>query len=58
MRPYTPQPRQQLLHNAVAQEIMYGGQAGGGKSYGGRWDVIDFCINLPGLFAGIFRETR
>lgn len=54
---YVPQPRQRLLHTAVADEILYGGQAGGGKSYGGRWDVIDFCLNLPGLFAGIFRET-
>jgi len=57
MKPYIPQPRQLLLHSAKAQEILYGGQAGGGKSYGGRWDVIDFCLNLPGLFGAIFRKT-
>lgn len=34
-----------------------GNSAGGGKSYALRWDAIDFCINLPGFFAGLFRET-
>jgi len=29
--PYVPQPRQKVLHQAVAREILYGGQAGGGK---------------------------
>ena len=55
--PYVPQPRQQLLHNTLANEILYGGQAGGGKSHALRWDAIDFCISLPGVFAGLFRET-
>jgi len=57
MRPYTPQPRQKIFHAAGAQEILYGGQAGGGKSYCLRWDAIDYCLNLPGFFAGLFRET-
>jgi len=55
--PYTPQPRQKAFHQALADEILYGGQAGGGKSYCLRWDAIDFCLNLPGFFAGLFRET-
>ena len=57
MRVYTPQPRQIAFHEATANEILYGGQAGGGKSYCLRWDAIDFCLNLPGFFAGIFRKT-
>jgi hypothetical protein len=55
--PYQPQPRQKAFHEALADEILYGGQAGGGKSYCLRWDAIDFCLNLPGFFAGLFRET-
>ncbi|MCG8435489.1 MAG: phage terminase large subunit [Gammaproteobacteria bacterium] len=54
---YTPQPRQALLHKTTAQQILYGGQAGGGKSHCIRWDAIDFCLNCPGLRAVIFRRT-
>lgn len=54
---YEPQPRQALLHNTTANQILYGGQAGGGKSHALRWDAIDFCINCPGLNAVLFRRT-
>lgn len=54
---YTPQPRQALLHATNANQILYGGQAGGGKSHALRWDAIDFCINCPGLNAVLFRRT-
>jgi Phage terminase large subunit len=54
---YTPQPRQKLLHGTDAQQILYGGSAGGGKSFSVRWDGIDFAVNLPGFQGVIFRRT-
>ena len=56
--PYQAQPRQQLMHETLARQIMYGGAAGGGKSEGMRWDAIAFCIHNPGLDAYLFRRTR
>ena len=55
--PYVPQARQKLFHDTLANEILYGGQAGGGKSHCLRWDGIDFCLSLPGCFTGLFRQT-
>ena len=54
---YTPQPRQQLLHSTLARQILYGGQAGGGKSTALRWDAYAFCLSNPGLQAYLFRKT-
>ena len=30
---------------------------GGGKSHSGRWDIIGFCLENPGLQAFIFRRS-
>jgi predicted AAA+ superfamily ATPase len=30
---YTPQPKQRILHESPANEILYGGAAGPGKSH-------------------------
>lgn len=54
---YRPEPKQELLHGTIAQQILYGGAAGGGKSYSMRWDAIMFCLNNPGLQAYLFRRT-
>ena len=54
---YTPQPKQMLLHNAVAKQIFYGGAAGGGKSHSLRWDAVMFCLRNPGMEAYLFRRT-
>lgn len=56
--PYTPQPRQELLHRSVARQIFYGGAAGGGKSAALRWDGIAFCLNNPNCLAVLFRRTQ
>ena len=54
---YDAQPRQLLLHNTTARQILFGGAAGGGKSTSGRWDLIYLAVNCPGLQAYIFRRT-
>ena len=54
---YTPQPKQDLLHKCKAKQILFGGAAGGGKSHSGRWDIIGFCLENPGLNAFIFRRS-
>ena len=56
--PYTPQPRQKLLHKATARQIFYGGAAGGGKSKALRWDGAAFCLRNPGCLAVLFRRTQ
>ena len=54
--PYQAQPRQQVLHRATANNILYGGAAGGGKS-----DALLMCalqfVEVPGYSAIIFRRT-
>lgn len=55
---YEPQPRQKLLHSAIARQIFYGGAAGGGKSKALRWDGAAFCLRNPGCLAVLFRRTQ
>ena len=55
---YVPQQRQALFHATEAKQILYGGSAGGGKSHSLRWDIIRFCLHVPGLDAFLFRKTR
>lgn len=54
---YKPQPKQLLLHNAEAEEVLYGGAAGGGKSHALLWDAYVKCYNNPGIRAIMFRRT-
>jgi len=54
---YVPQPKQRLLHLCAANEILYGGAAGPGKSYALRHEGAVWAQRIPGLQVYIFRRT-
>jgi len=54
---YRPQPKQELLHLCQANEILYGGAAGPGKSHALRHEGLDWCMRVPGIQAYLFRRT-
>lgn len=54
--PYKPQPRQQVFHQAEADEILYGGAAGGGKSEATIFDALKYAMQYPGSRQVIFRR--
>ena len=54
---YEPQPRQQILHQTKARFVLYGGSAGGGKSFCLRFDAVSYCLRNPGCQAYLFRRT-
>jgi hypothetical protein len=55
---YAPQPRQVLLHTCPANEILFGGAAGPGKSHALRFEALLMCLRVPGLRAYLFRRTQ
>lgn len=54
---YEPQPRQAVFHQAEADEILYGGAAGGGKSEGTIFDALLYAMTYPASKQIIFRRT-
>lgn len=50
-------PRQFDVLNSVADEILYGGAAGGGKSYLLRVLATALCYDIPGIQVYLFRRT-
>src|SRR5699024_8079790 len=54
---YEPTARQRAFHASKAFEVLYGGAAGGGKSYACVWDALLRCLRHPGTEAFLFRRT-
>jgi len=54
---YKPTPKQAMFHATTADEVLYGGAAGGGKSKAIVMDALFRCLLFPGTHAFIFRRT-
>lgn len=54
---YQPQPKQMRFHECKADEVLYGGAAGGGKSEALFQDANNLCMYYPGVAIPIFRRT-
>jgi hypothetical protein len=54
---YRPTPRQARLHLSVADELLYGGAAGGGKSAALVMEALAQALEHPGMRAYLFRRT-
>lgn len=56
MKQYEPTPKQTLALESPATEIMYGGAAGGGKSFVIRLIAVMYALLVPGCQIYIFRR--
>lgn len=55
--PYNPTGRQTVAHQTVADELLYGGAAGGGKSEYLLATAVTTALMLPGSRTAVFRRT-
>ena len=54
---YQPTPKQALFHASCANEVRYGGAAGGGKTKAMIMDAFFRTMRHPGTTAAVFRRT-
>ena len=54
---YTPTERQAMFHASDADEVLYGGAAGGGKSRALVMEALLRCLEHPGTTAYLFRRS-
>ncbi|MBU7006318.1 phage terminase large subunit [Phosphitispora fastidiosa] len=55
--PYKANKRQEVFHSCPAEEAVYGGAKGGGKSCGLVMEALAYALEYPGAEMYLFRET-